>query len=175
MSRKAWTIALEDGDHTVVLQQSSLLGRKRLSVDGRPSEEAVGEAHPPSASAGDIPFRIRNHAGFVAFRHKGLAERCHLVLDGRSLDTGQPLAPRRPGPTWAWGFVAICVAIPVFALGGALPVAVGVGGALACSGIARAHSWPTGRRIALCAGVSVLCWGLYAVATAMPQLLGLLI
>ena len=44
---------------------------------------------------------------------------------------------KRPAPVWAWLFVIGCVLIPVLALGGAIPGAIGGGGAFACYSIAR--------------------------------------
>jgi hypothetical protein len=65
-------------------------------------------------------------------------------------------------PPWAWIFVGGCILIPIVTLGGALPMALGVGGAAGCGSIARKTSMPTFGRVALCAGVTLLCWGLVA-------------
>ncbi len=83
--------------------------------------------------------------------------------------TGEKPKPRIPA--WAWLFVAACVAIPVITLGGAIPGAIGGGGAFGCVAIARDTSKPVGVRLGLCIAVTVVCWtlllGLVIVAAIM--------
>ena len=68
-----------------------------------------------------------------------------------------------PIPPWAWIFAIACVMIPVLTLGGALPGAIGGGGAFGCISIARDPTKELGLRVVLCSGVVVLCWGLFLV------------
>lgn len=73
-------------------------------------------------------------------------------------------APAKPRiPAWAWLFVIGCGIIPVLTLGGAIPGAIGFGGAGGCIAIARDPQKPVGLRIALCAAVTAVCWVLVAV------------
>ena len=51
--------------------------------------------------------------------------------------TDAPAAPKAKAPLWAWVFVAACVLIPLLSLGGAIPGAIGGGGAYACHAVAR--------------------------------------
>src|SRR6187455_417393 len=46
-------------------------------------------------------------------------------------------APKPPIPAWAWVFAVACGIIPVLTLGGAIPAAIGFGGAAGCVGTAR--------------------------------------
>jgi cation transporter-like permease len=63
-----------------------------------------------------------------------------------------------PIPAWAWLFAAACGIIPVLTLGGAIPGAIGFGGAAGCIAAARDSSKPLSTRITSCAGITVLCW-----------------
>jgi len=77
-------------------------------------------------------------------------------------DEQQPSEPKPRIPGWAWLFVVACGIIPFITLGGAIPGAIGGGGAFGCLAIARDPSNPVGVRVGICIGVTVLCWGLFA-------------
>lgn len=66
--------------------------------------------------------------------------------------------PKPPIPPWAWLFAAACGIIPILTLGGAIPGAIGFGGAGACIGVARNDKMPVEARVATCAGITVVCW-----------------
>ena len=69
--------------------------------------------------------------------------------------------PRIPG--WAWIFVVACVLIPIVTLGGAIPGALGGGGAFGCVVIARDASKPVATRVIFCAMVTGVCWSMVVV------------
>lgn len=64
-------------------------------------------------------------------------------------------------PQWAYFFAVACGAIPVIALGGLIPAALGLGGAGTCLKIARSGSVPMGLRLLTCVTVTALCWLLF--------------
>ncbi len=80
----------------------------------------------------------------------------------------KPLAPAREAaakeaakaatPQWAYFFAAVCGAIPFVTLGGAIPGAIGFGGAGACLGVARAKGVGMPLRVIACLGITVVCW-----------------
>lgn len=84
---------------------------------------------------------------------------------------GAPLTPpQAPPPTkgkipgWAWIFVVACALIPIVSLGGLVPIALGVGGAMGCIGVARG-GMSTGAKVGVCVGITAVCWvGLIAFA-----------
>lgn len=76
------------------------------------------------------------------------------------MSAGPPTSVASQGqatPMWAWIFVVACVAIPVVSLGGAIPGALGGGGAFACYTVARRPTG-AGTRVAACAGIVLACW-----------------
>ena len=68
-----------------------------------------------------------------------------------------------PIPIWAWGFAIACIAIPIITVGGAIPGAIGGGGAAGCVSVARDDTKALGTRLFLCGGITALCWGLFGV------------
>jgi hypothetical protein len=57
-----------------------------------------------------------------------------------------------------WVFVAACGIIPFVTLGGAIPGAIGFGGAGGCIGIARSTSLSTAAKIVACFALTAACW-----------------
>jgi len=68
---------------------------------------------------------------------------------------------RKMPPKWAWLFIVGCAAIPVVALGGAIPGAIGFGGAAGCYQISINEERATNTKIALCVGITAICWALF--------------
>lgn len=72
---------------------------------------------------------------------------------------GKTEKPKRPPiPWWAWVFAVACGAIPVLTLGGALPGAIGFGGAGACVTLARNRELPVVVRVAFCTAITAACY-----------------
>jgi len=63
-------------------------------------------------------------------------------------------------PAWSYWFIGMCLFIPVFTVGGAIPLLVGVGGAAWCRRIALDTERSRRRRVINCAGVVLLCYSL---------------
>lgn len=65
---------------------------------------------------------------------------------------------KAPIPGWAWIFAVACGAIPLMTLGGAIPGAIGFGGAAGCIGLARNAETPMVMRILGCVGITIACY-----------------
>jgi F0F1-type ATP synthase membrane subunit c/vacuolar-type H+-ATPase subunit K len=153
--KKVWTFKLNGSKHVVEVDASWLSGKISIRVDGKVLERKrvlvdVGR---------DIPFEIDGHSCVV--RTAMLLKDYDLIIDGRSITTGQTAPPLRPMPRWAWAFIAACIAIPVVSLGGAIPAGIGVGGAVACMAISKDLSKTERKRIFMCLGVTIFCWILF--------------
>ena len=69
--------------------------------------------------------------------------------------------PKKPPiPVWAWLFAVACAAIPFLTLGGAIPAAIGFGGAAGCVGLARDSAKPLALRVAGCVGITLVCYAI---------------
>jgi len=74
------------------------------------------------------------------------------------MSTENQKPPKPPIPAWGYVFAGACGILPVLTLGGAIPGAVGFGGAAACIGISRDQSKSVGVRVAICIAIAVACW-----------------
>lgn len=78
----------------------------------------------------------------------------------RAEPKAKPAKPKLPPiPAWAWIFAALCGAIPLATFGGAIPAAIGFGGAGGCIGLARNTDLNIGVRVLGCIAITVACWG----------------
>ena len=75
-----------------------------------------------------------------------------------SVETKKASEPKPPIPRWAWLFAAACGIIPVLTLGGAIPGAIGFGGAAGCVGVARNGSMSVTARVGICTAITLACW-----------------
>ena len=71
---------------------------------------------------------------------------------------------KAPIPPWAWIFAVACGIIPILTLGGAIPGAIGFGGAAGCVAVARDATKAVGTRVGLCVAIVVACWVVFLVA-----------
>ena len=157
MAKKTWAFEIEGEEHTVELEHKAFSGRRIIRVDGN-----LLENHSELLDVGkQYPFQIGGHEGVVHVQTNGFTFNYDLSIDGRSVDTGKEVVPASPIPGWAWIFVVVCALIPILSLGGAIPAAIGFGGAYGCIAIARDLSKSVNMRIGLCVGISILCWVLY--------------
>ncbi len=159
MTSKIWAFGLEDGPHSVQLEQDAWTGRRTITVDGSLIQSQI-----VLFSRVTTPrFPIAGHNASLHFRGTGFSANYELQLDGRSIGLGRDAPPSRvhPIPAWTWFFVAVCAAIPVIALGGLIPFLLGVSGAAICVAIARDPSRVISMRILFCVGVTICCWALF--------------
>lgn len=74
-------------------------------------------------------------------------------------------------PGWAWLFIAGCIALPVVNLGGAIPGALGAGGAAACANVSKKADWDVAPRVLVCGLITGGVWMLFvAFAVAVVSL-----
>ena len=74
---------------------------------------------------------------------------------------GRVSSDKSPIPAWAWIFAVACGVIPVLTLGGAIPGAIGFGGAAGCVAVARDPDKARGTRVGICLAITTLCWVLF--------------
>ncbi len=69
---------------------------------------------------------------------------------------------KAPIPPWAWPFAIVCFAIPVVAIGGAIPTGLGIAGGLYCLAVARRLEKTEKHRVIHCVAATAICWSLFA-------------
>ena len=61
-------------------------------------------------------------------------------------------------PWWACLFAVACAVIPGISMGGAIPIALGLGGAAACIKVSSMGALPSPVRFFLCVGITAVAW-----------------
>src|SRR5256886_17292770 len=93
MATRHWEFDLEDGHHVVDLVHGYFLGTRTFVVDGKKS---VQRATPFTDHSGEYPFDLTGHDARLRVTTNGLTYSHDLVIDGRSISTGEPPAIARP-------------------------------------------------------------------------------
>lgn len=83
--------------------------------------------------------------------------RTYLVPARRRAARERAIAETAP---WAYLFAAMCAIIPVLTFGGAIPVGIGLGGAFACLGVARAEGVSNSLRFVVGLMITAACWAI---------------
>ena len=153
MAKKTWTFDLDGVQHTVQLEHGVLSGKRLITVDGQLLKDIK---HNLIDLGGDYPLAIDGHTGFLRISTNGLTFGYDLIMDGKSLTTEKPRLPKTPAQLWALFFAGACV--PMFTMGGALPVVLGLGGAAACLYIARDPKRSPRFQVAASFAIALVAW-----------------
>jgi hypothetical protein len=154
MAKKSWTFELDNEQHIVKIDHGYFSGKKVIYLDGEVLEESrkiIDTDSEHTFQIGDHTCRIVVESNWVKFNYD-------LIVDGRSIESGEAFRRRPPLPAWSWIFIAACVAIPVVTLGGLIPTLIGVGGAFFITIIGRGERLSTTVRVALSTAITGLCW-----------------
>lgn len=166
MAKKTWTFRLDDRLHVVELEHGYFSGKRIIHVDGKLLETTTKGVRAFIDFGSEHSFQIGRHPVVVHIRTNGLTFSYDLSIAGRSVTTGKEVSSA-PVPAWIWVFVSACLLIPIVSLGGALPGAIGAGGAAGCYAIAKDAKKQIRTRIVLCLVVTILCWVLFIVTLLM--------
>jgi hypothetical protein len=152
MPTQNWLIDIPTGQHAIRLVRSDLTGWTDVFVNG---EKLVKSQLERRRRGRELVFE-KDDVRYVATLKSSFASGSfELNVNGNNVLTDNPVPPL---PKWSWIFIAACVAIPIVSLGGAIPAAVGVGGAYAVSAIARDSSMSVAERAVISLGIVVACW-----------------
>lgn len=154
MGSKIWRFELDHWEQVVEIEYGFLSGVNNILVNGSPVEKDKKNN-----------FRIRDHTCKIDILDSLFSSEYNLLIDGRLVGGGQEVrAPRSKSiPGWAWLFVAAYLAIPIVALGGCIPGAIGGGGAAGCAAVARNQDIPTVLAVVLCVAITAISWILFVV------------
>lgn len=87
-------------------------------------------------------------------------------LEGKPFNTQKITIPK-----WSYIFIILCFILAV--QGGAVPAVIGILGISGCIKVSRKLTLPNPLRIAICAGITVICWlSLYILVFVMAALKG---
>lgn len=163
---REWIFELDGKKHKISFTPKSRSGRHELWVDGcrtpvtkEPFKSLLGIDQ--TIDLGDYVCRLVWTGG-----------QADLAVNGVFLDSGLPYQPLKL-PRWSWPFVLLCLLIPIVALGGGIPIIIGLFGAYGCIRAAVAGDRPKKKRVLISGGVVLLAWivfGLMLIAMAALQI-----
>ena len=122
-----------------------------VSVDGQEYNTFTLGKNSFLSAHEDFPIAVYGEQYILAIR----GGKIRVVQNDRYLDNGAVFVPAKPFPKWAWIFIVACGILVIF--GGAIPVASGLGGAMACMAVSRSDISSIGRVI-ICLLITVGCW-----------------
>lgn len=152
---KQWTITINGKQNTVIFKPNQWSGKHILTINGK--EIPLKNAPFQSFIGIDQPINIAGkECRFVLIGNKA-----DIAIDGIYVDNKKTYAPLKRMPWWAWLFIAICVAVPIVSLGGAVPVLIAALGSMWCIRLSVSPNIKTSLKVLSCFGVSALAWALY--------------
>ena len=105
----------------------------------------------------DLPIQLGGREAHLVITN-GVMD---VAIDGVFVGTGKPYVPLQKLPWWGWIFYVLNGAIPVVALGGAIPIALAAIGIALTSVISTSSKMNIAVRILLCVLVVVAMWALF--------------
>jgi hypothetical protein len=117
MAKNSWQVVTEDGVHTVVVEHGYFSGR----INGSRIKIYVDDTlvlkkfkqHTQWSLSSQHHFTLDGHDAvlYIVKSPYGVSYTYDLLLDGRSITTGEavPEQPRTPMPAWGWLFAAGCI------------------------------------------------------------------
>ena len=107
----------------------------------------------------EYAFQIYGQPFSILERGLGKQQPVYSLLKNGEHFKGVDQAPEiATMPAWGWAFIGGCLAIPVLTLGGAIPAALGFGGASACWSTARGSAKQPRKSILKCIAITLLCY-----------------
>lgn len=148
---REWIFEAGDKKHKISFTPKFWTGRHELWVDGartpverEPFRSLMGIDQ--SIDLGDRVCRLVWTGG-----------QADLAVDGVFLDSGRPYRPMKL-PRWSWPFIILCLLIPLVAMGGGIPIIIGLLGAYGCVRAAVGGNRTKKQRVLLSAGIVLLAW-----------------
>ena len=103
MPGKTWRVQLEGGIHIVEIQHGIFSPKEYLYVDG----VLVSQASKWFALSSVHRFELEGHSAAAYIKSNGYTFDYDLVIDGISVDSGEPVIEPQRLPIWAWLFVVL--------------------------------------------------------------------
>lgn len=151
---KRWSVPVDGVLHDVIFKSGAFKGQS-ISIDGvvLPLKQTFMQ----SLTGVEYPIQI----GGKECRLAVVGSKPDIAVDGKFIGSGKPYTPIGKMPWWGWAFVVACLAIPVVALGGALPIIIGLICAGACARISISPTMSVPVRVLCCLGVTLAAWAAF--------------
>jgi|LSQX01.3.fsa_nt_gb hypothetical protein len=152
---KRWDLNVDGCNYAITFEFGGLKGTRLLKVND--VNFPIEKQHYKALIGVERPILLGNkECQFVLIGNKA-----DVAVDGFYVDSKKSYAPFKSIPWWNWIFAAACIAIPIVALGGLLPVVIGLLGAVYCMRVSVSPYSKTTFKLLSCLGITVACWGLF--------------
>jgi len=150
---KSWVLTVEEKVFNIEYNPKSLSGRNKVMVNGSP--EKLKFTFMTGFAGLDQELYLGGKVAHFVLKN-GKAD---LAIDGYFLDSKEAYIPLPGVPKWVWLFVVACIGIPVYTLGGAVPVLIAMGAIAVCVKISISTKLNTIIKALLCTVVTGAAWG----------------
>jgi hypothetical protein len=152
---KRWDLNVDGCSYTVTFEFGGLKGTRLLKVNG--ANIPIEKQHYKALIGVERPVFLGNKECIFVL----IGNKADVAVDGFYVDSKKPYVPFKSIPWWNWVFAAACIAIPIVALGGLLPVVIGLLGSVYCMRVSISPYSKTPFKLLSCFGVTAVCWGLF--------------
>lgn len=150
--KKSWNIKIGDYQYDVQYTAGSFSGMRKIIVDG--VESVIPNKMSYDFIGMDVPVEIGGKRCRLVVHGK----KADIAVDGVFVESGEVYEPLQGMPKWNWIFIVMCLAIPIISMGGALPVLIGLMGAMWTCRVASANKRSVVVKMLCCWGIAMLCW-----------------
>lgn len=152
---KQWSVNIDGANYQITFTPNQWSGKHKLEVNGKQVE--LQKSPFQTFTGMDRPLKLGNkECRFVI-----IGNMVDIAVDGAYIESKKPYVPLKSIPWWSWIFVFACIAIPIVALGGALPVVIAMFGAIYCVRVSVSPYTKTSKKVLSCIGITALAWGVF--------------
>lgn len=149
---KKWIININGKENEVIFTPNKWTGKHKLTINGK--EVKLNSSSFQSLLGLDQAINI----GGKECRFVLIANKADIAVDGIYIDSKKEYVPLKSMPWWTWIFIAICIAVPIVSLGGALPVLIALLCSVLCVRVSVSPNMKILPKILICSGISLLAW-----------------
>jgi len=160
--KRNWNITVDGHTYDVAFKRSEWTGKQTLTIDGEEMNVGTAKAFKQT----EVPIKFGDTDAILSMVNGG----ADIIVDGKSVLTGEEYVKPKKAPWFTWVFVVICVAIPICTLGGALPVLIGLLSAGGCYKIGVSGKMKSVVKFILMLLIAIVAWlavGLVLMGTTM--------
>jgi hypothetical protein len=152
---KEWSTTVDGLKYNISFKPNNWSGKHALTVNGD-AVELKKEAFQAFKGIDQPVILGSKEARFVL-----IGSKADIAIDGFYLDSKKPYMPLEKVPKWAWVFIVLCLAIPVIAMGGAVPAVLAILGSMNCVRVSRTPNLKTPIKLLICTAITAAAWILF--------------
>jgi hypothetical protein len=161
MSKKTWTITLDENERTVIFDTGGLRTPTSLQVEGKPVQLTAVPKTGKFSMFSDFEGAYSQHKMLVRVSTNGFTNSYDLAVDGISTRTGKEIGAGPTIPLWAWLFFAASIPVVFIAWEKFIPSTVGLLAALGSLAVGSLQDRKLSVKVGICSALVILAWIAY--------------